>query len=57
MEIPVNDRNFSDININSCVKYYLGYDECLFGTVKWTGVDESRQYLYGLELVLVFTKA
>ena len=56
MEIPVSDRNFSDIDINSCVKFYLGYDECLFGIIKWTGVDESGQYLYGLELVLICAK-
>ena len=52
--IPDDIRPIRDINLNSAVKFYYPVnDGCkdLYGTVKWTGMDEDGQYFYGIELV------
>ena len=61
-KVPMADRIFPEIDINSAVKFYFdindnkGHFVVHFGTVKWTGVDEYGEYFYGLELVLICSK-
>ena len=53
-QIPIDDPIFKDIEIDSAIIYGLQMDDGimnLYGNVKWIGVDENEQYLYGLEMV------